>query len=267
MSESGRRKKATTNVFSPIHPLWLDTEVPLEYEDKGLFELIRFFVFYSPCKAQSSRSRPLSTYGWKEKPWYGKSYLKEPLDKIIFGDDVRRFYVADQKTDFLNKISGHDFSNDFYNHRTQQRVALVKVSDGTSCSEYMSLFHHIRNSLAHGRLAMYPAHGNDIMFIMEDGGVVGSEKDDNFEVTARIVILKSTLLKIIQLLQSGPVHENDYTSDVIAAIDGGKNTKKGILEALQIDEEIWNRTIAKLKADQKVQFNKNTRKWEIVIQI
>lgn len=191
------RKLKSTNVFSTHHPEWLDTHVPESYEDDDLFEIILFFVIYSPCKSQSRRSRPLSFYKWKEKPWYVPSYLKEPLNRIIFGDDEHRFY-AGTRENFADKIAGHDLDENFYNHRSYQRIGIVN-SEG---NEYMSLFYHIRNSLAHGRLAMYQAHDGDIMFVMEDGRTVGEKKDDKFEVTARIVLLKSTLLKIIRLIRA-----------------------------------------------------------------
>ena len=52
-----------------IHPEWLDTEVPPEYEDEGLYEIILFFVIHSPCSGQSSKGISLTERGWKSKPW------------------------------------------------------------------------------------------------------------------------------------------------------------------------------------------------------
>ena len=78
----------------------------------------------------------------------------------------------------------------------------------------MSLFYHIRNALAHGRIAMYPAKGNDITFVMEDG----QEKGKEFRVSARIVINKSSLLNVIELLKNPPI-ENDYSEDILSDLE------------------------------------------------
>jgi hypothetical protein len=63
----------------------------------------------------------------------------------------------------------------------------------------MAVFYHIRNALAHGRLAMYK-YGKDIIFVLEDGIKSG----DRFQVRSRMVLKKSTLLKWIDILESGP---------------------------------------------------------------
>lgn len=258
MSENkqSKPKRESTDVFSSLHPQWLDTPVPESYEDDNLFKIILFFVIYSPCEAQSRRSRPLSFYKWKDKPWYVPSYLKKPLDKVIFGEDERRFYVGNRKN-FASKIAGHDLDEDFYNHRSSQRIGIVN----SQSNEYMSLFYHIRNSLAHGRLAMYQAHGEDIMFVMEDGNSVGAEKDDKFEVTARIVLLKSTLLNIIELIKAGPAQEDDYRLDILKLICDGKHTKREITDELRMDDKTWDTTILKLKSSNEVYYEKG--KWLI----
>lgn len=213
------KNKKTTEVYTERHPVWLDTEVPPEYEDEDLFKIILFFVFYSPCQGQSQRHKPLTEYGWKENPWNTPSYLKDKLNFIIFGNNPSAFFYCKAKSDFKKTIEKNNFNHNFYLHRDKQRIALVNTKNNI----YMSFFHHIRNSLAHGRIAMYPAKNNDITFVMEDGE---NFEQDKFKVTARIIINKSTLLDIISLLKSGPKEENNYHEDILSLIENGTDTKK-----------------------------------------
>ncbi len=244
-------KKTPTNVNTELHPAWLDTLVPEQYEDQGLFDIILFFVFHSPCVGQSARCIPLSQYGWKEKPWYSPKYLKKPLDDIIFGNKTKVF-IASTRKDFCAAISGQDFGENYYNHRDDTRIAVVD----TCQNEYMSLFYHIRNSLAHGRIAMYEAHNSDIVFVMEDGAEI--KGTNQFEVTARILIPKSTLIKLINFLKNPPPL-SDYSEDILTAISQGKCTKHEVMEELNIDETTWDITIHKLKSIGSVRYDKN--KW------
>lgn len=69
--------------MAPVHPYWLDTVVPAEYEDEALYEIILFFVIHSPCPGQSASGISLTERGWKEKPWYSAKYLKIDLIKLF----------------------------------------------------------------------------------------------------------------------------------------------------------------------------------------
>ena len=207
-----------------------------------------FFVIYSPCNGQSSKGISLSQRGWKEKPWYSPKYLKEKLDKAIFADQTRLLKMVGNKEDLKTEINSFDLDQNFYNHREKQRALYTKISRKGCENEYMSLFYHIRNALAHGRLAMYPAKSNDVTFVMEDGNKIGNDSDDRFEVSARIVINKSSLLNTIKLLKNPPL-ENDYSEDILNAIKNGKKTKSSIMEELGIDEYIYERYTQSLRVN------------------
>ena len=244
-----------------VHPAWLDTIVPSEYEDEGLYEIILFFVIHSPCNVQSSKGISLTERGWKAKPWYSPKYLKEKLDKVIFGESPKILKMVDSKCKLLPEIKKFDLDDDYFNHRELQRALYAKVSTKGCESEYMSFFYHIRNSLAHGRLAMYPAKEKDITFIMEDGKQIGKESDDKFEVSARIVINKSSLLKVIKLLKNPPI-ENDYSEDILNAIKNGNCTKRKIMNELGIDEYTYEKYIQSLKFKKRIEFTH--RRWAII---
>lgn len=244
-----------------IQPEWLKTVVPAEYEDNDLFQIILFFVIHSPCQGQSSKGISLEERGWKPKPWYSPSYLKNRLDKAIWGDEVRKLEMTGNKSQIKDKIKSMDLDEGFYNRREIQRALYVKTGDKGCENEYMSLFYHIRNSLAHGRLAMYPTQNNDIAFVMEDGKQIGGVGEDKFEISARIVINKSSLMRIIAVLKNPPA-ENDYSEDILHAIRNGYYTKKAIMEFLSIDTPTYEKFIQKLKLNQQIEFKHN--KWNLV---
>lgn len=106
MSEEG---KITT-----VHPVWLDTIVPPEYEDEELYEIILFFVIHSPCSGQSENGISLTERGWKEKPWNSPKYLKEKLDNVIFDTNTRILKMADSKYKMLSEIEKYNLDDDFF---------------------------------------------------------------------------------------------------------------------------------------------------------
>lgn len=244
-------------LLTKIHPLWLDTRVPLEYEDESLYEIILFFVIHSPCDGQSARRISLSDRGWKKNPWYSPSYLKDKIDNILWGDGKKQLKMVMSKADMLHEAERFNLKDNFFKSRKQQRALFVKSSAKNCSSEYMSLFYHIRNALAHGRIAMYPIGNNDIVFVMEDGSI----QKEMYQVSARIVIRKSSLLKIINLLKNPPI-ENDYTDDILSAIKNGCNTKKAIIRELSIDEKIYKQYTHKLKSQGLIEFKNQT--WCVV---
>lgn len=207
------------------HPSWLDTIVPPEYEDAELYEIILFFVIHSPCNGQSAKGISLTERGWKPKPWNSPKYLKEKLDFAIFENSTRLLKPVESKKQLLLELNSMDLNDDFYNHRNAQRALYTIVSEKGCKNEYMSLFYHIRNALAHGRIAMYPYKSNDVVFVMEDGKEVGGKADRRFEVSARIVINKSSLLRVIEVLKNPP-KENDYSEDFLYAIKMGSAQNK-----------------------------------------
>lgn len=246
--------------ITTVHPVWLDTIVPPEYEDEGLYEIILFFVIHSPCSGQSENGISLTERGWKEKPWNSPKYLKEKLDNVIFGTNTRMLKICESKYKMLCEIENYNLDDDFFKYREQQRALYAKANKAGCENEYMSLFYHIRNALAHGRIAMYPTKNGDITFVMEDGKQKGKDADDRFEVSARIVINKSSLLKVIELLKNPPI-ENDYSDDIVIAIKNGYCTKREIMAELCIDDYIYEKYMNSLKMQQKIIFKEN--KWHL----
>lgn len=248
-------------IITTHRPLWLKTDYMNICKDIELYEIIQFFIIHSPCHGQSWKGISLVERGWKQKPWASPKYLKEKLDKAVFGVEKRLLKMADSKEKMMEDVYSLDLNDNYYMHLDQQRMLYSIVRNAGCENEYMSLFYHIRNALAHGRFAMYPSKNNDITFVMEDGKQIGREMDDHFEVSARIVIRKSSLLKIIALLNTPPI-ENDYSEDIMEAIAKGFQSKAQIIKELQIDEYTYNKYIKKLSINKYITYQHNL--WTIV---
>lgn len=234
-------------VYSELKPSWLYTIVPSEYENDNLLKIIMFFVIYSPCPNQSKRSKTLTEYGWDENVWKNRR-LKDKLDKEIFGNDPKHIKVVNGKENLKDEfIKMQLYNEDFFENRSLQRMCYCKISKKGCNNQYMSLFYHIRNALAHGRIAMFP-HKEDIMFVMEGG----EDCSEQFIVNSRIIILQSSLLKIIQILQNPINIKEDFKNQIIDLIKDGYNQKKEIIEQLDITESSYNRYMDELKIEEKI---------------
>lgn len=183
-------------IYTSHYPGWVKrNRVPAEFGDDDLKRIILFYVFNTPCEQLSSSSIPLTAYGWPKTVWKNNT-LKEALWSVAKLKRDKTFIVAKNVYDMKDACQKADLTGKFQEHREIERVAIYKPSN---YPEFMAVFYHIRNALAHGRLAMYK-YGKDIIFVLEDGMKSG----DRFQVRSRMVLKKSTLLKWIDLLESGP---------------------------------------------------------------
>lgn len=197
MSEKVRQtktKKLSTEITS-VDADWLNNRVPNAYADEDLHRIIVFYVFHTPCKRLSKNSIQIESYGW-DNPWLKKNPRAMLFEFAKF--DASRFVSANKLVDMQKKCAESNLSTDFFNNRLTQRVCFYNCES----NEWISLFYHIRNALAHGRIAMFP-NGDDITFVMEDGKSANKE-GEGFYVSARMVLNKSTLLDWIDILEKGP---------------------------------------------------------------
>ncbi len=246
----------STNVFSPLYPDWLRDVENIGYDD-DFWKIVDFYLLHSICEKQSWKGMSLSYYLWKKYPWNPSSYLKDKILKAIWGEEKPCLYAADKRTDLESKIYGKDLDEDFYLNSSQQRAGYVKQT--AYKNEIMSLFHHIRNGLAHGRYGLSALNENDYMFFIEDG----DRKDDRFIVTARIAIKKTSLLSIREIIISGPDEDVDYSMEIINSIERGNNTKSKVKKDIGITDSVWDKEIYKLKENGKVAYNNNLKKWAL----
>lgn len=178
-----------------MNPGWIKKRVPNEYADESLKDLIMFFVINTPCTDLSSSSIDLSDYGWSKDIWKNDK-LKNALFRVAEIERESTFVVAHRTNEMKSACEKTSLKKNFHRNRDKERIAIFKGR----YNEFLSICYHIRNSFAHGRLAMYDyENGKDIMFVLEDG----VKKNGEFQVRSRMVLKKSTLIKWMQILKSG----------------------------------------------------------------
>ena len=187
---------------APLNPGWIKKRVPDNYADDNLKRIIIFYVINTPCIGESSSSIPMSEYGWRKDVWK-KHDLKNALFSIAGLRSNETFFAVAKLSDLKSLFEKAKMKKGFHEHRDVEKIVIYKTKKYPN--EMLSVFHHIRNSFAHGRLAMYKYGTNDVVFVLEDG----IEKRSEFQVRSRMIIKKSTLLKWIDIIEAGPDKLNE----------------------------------------------------------
>lgn len=250
----------STNVFSLLSPEWLE-DIPGVGYDEEFWDIINFYLLHSLCDEQSWKGHTISSeYLWKAHPWRPDSYLKDKIIQAIWGRADRKLFMAEKRTSYQSMLEGKNLGEDFYLNTYEQRAGYVKVSKGKGNSgEIMGLFYHIRNSFAHGRYGCVPIEENDYMIFMEDGRPFNGQ----FEVTARIALRKSSLMRIREVIMNGPDHDPEYALEIIASMRDGNKTKKSIMADLDISESIWKKYSHQLKIKNQIIYDRNRKIWKL----
>ena len=177
-----------------INPGWIKRRVPNSYADDGLRRIIMFYVINTPCSDLSSSSIPLSEYGWDKNVWRNHD-LKNTLFDVASIERNITFSVAKNISDMKTACQSIGMKKKFHDERQKEKIVIYKPN---RYNEFMAIFYHIRNALAHGRLAMYPlGDETDIVFALEDG----IKRNGEFQVRSRMILKKSTLLKWIDIIE------------------------------------------------------------------
>ncbi len=184
-------------VFTTPVAAWLN-EVPIDcYSDREYCEIIRFFIFNSPCEGLSARSVSLSKYGWSA-PWSKPYYLNKQL--LHASSEPIVLAVADSYDEMDNALKKADLDDMEKVDLAQERICIFN----NLRNHVLSTFYHVRNSFAHGRFNIYPLMdaSEDWVFLLEDVSPKAN-KNGNKMVSARAVIKKSTLLHWIAIIVRG----------------------------------------------------------------
>lgn len=179
-------------VYTEQNAEWLQQIAPERFNDEELFKIVIFFVFHSPCTGLSARGRSLSDYGW-DTPW--KKPFKLNLQLKQAAANYELLFSAEKYEKMESALAKADLKENFPSNLGKERICV----HNSKKNQFMSVFYHIRNSMAHGRLNMVDVDG-ECVFIFEDA----YRKNDRFRVSARMILRKRTLLNWIELIENGP---------------------------------------------------------------
>ena len=196
-------KNKSTLFYTPYTPSWLKWLTPEIFYDEKLFRIVIFYVFHNPCAGLSVMSKSLSDYNWSNpfgKPFYLNKHLKDVSnsEKLVF--------PADNYENILEQLEKADLKDNFPSNLSRERIVMHDNKD----NHYMSIFYHIRNSLAHGRINIVDVDG-ECIFILEDVNERRKNNKGEVAVSARMIIKRDTLLKWIDIIEMG---EKEYKKKV-----------------------------------------------------
>ena len=152
------------------------------------YKIYNFYVAYSMCGSQSAKKRSFIDYGW-ETNTIKNSELGNALAKVVnFRNSNFAFTENDDlRTQFT--IHNHlDPRGELINVDTERAVIAYTGED----NKYLKLFYRIRDGFAHGKYCLREASNGEKMVIIQD--------DNGKNVTARIVIKLSTLLRFVEVI-------------------------------------------------------------------
>lgn len=176
-------------------PEWLKEKQITRKELEILKEILPFYVINTLQEGISYRGIGVTEYGWPDNIW-NTGVLKEQLFHSANLTLNYNLFMVERLEDMSNTCSQAHLDSNFYQYRDQERIVVYVDSRSNLV---LSIFKHIRNSLAHGRFVLYPV-GDDFIFVMES--VDHSRKD--LVVKARMVLRASTLIRWMEIIRKGP---------------------------------------------------------------
>ena len=178
------------------HPDWIDVKSFNRNELEVLKDILPFYIINTLQENYSYRGIPITNYGWPDNIWTTGD-LKEQLFHVANLSMGYNLFVAERLEDMSDICSLTHLDSNFYQYRDQERIAIYVNSKSNLV---LSIFKHIRNSLAHGRFVMYSL-GDDTMFVMES---VDNSRQ-GLVLKARMVLRASTLIRWMEIIKKGPV--------------------------------------------------------------
>lgn len=176
------------------------------YVDDKFKQLIVFYVVNTPGIDLSSRGIDLRTYNWSENV-YSEDKLIDYLLRVV-NINQSSFAVAKGLNEMESACEEILITDDFYNNRDSEKMVIFQSKPKDNCkndTRVKSFFYHLRNSFAHGRFEIY----ND-----EEGTTFVMEDVYQGNVSARMILKQSTLIKWMEILQSGKYPEEKFQSQL-----------------------------------------------------
>ncbi|MCI5830099.1 MAG: hypothetical protein SPJ89_09915 [Treponema sp.] len=178
--------------FDEIDTKWIKPLDDKILADANFQKILSFYLFHTPVNSLSAQSKDLQSYGWP-KPWNKKFKLNTQLKEVSSNEKL--IYSANRYDVMADALSKADLLTDFPNNIETERISVL-VSYQT---QFVSIFAHLRNSLAHARFCIKEVNvnGQQIrVYVFQDRG-------KKQKISARMIIRESTLLKWIEIISGG----------------------------------------------------------------
>ena len=186
--------------YTSKNPQWLSILAPEEVNNEELFRIVIFYVFHSPCEGLSAMGKTLSCYGWNT-PWSKPFYLNKQLKASASNFEI--LYSANKYGTMSEALEKAELTDDFPSDLGRERICFYNNQK----NQFMSVFYHIRNAFAYGRLNIFDVNG-DCTFVLEDVNSRMKDSNGNIAVSARMILKKQTLLSWIDIIENGETAYN-----------------------------------------------------------
>lgn len=170
-----------------------------EYElNEQEFKLLySFYVTYSMCGSQSWKKKDFSDYGWNSGVDGAKvsteKKINNALKSVLKIERNDKTFVFTEENNLKETFSDNNLNDGLLNEYNTERFVIGKTKGS---NKYLKLFYRIRDGLAHGKFALVFSEDKEKMILIQD--------DDRDNVTARIVLKLSTVMRFANIVMNGP---------------------------------------------------------------
>lgn len=182
-------------MFVDKTPNWIENLPDEELYNHEMIQIISFYVLCSPVAGLSAMRKSLGDYNWNT-PWKKPYYLNRQLKQAA--SNYCLLYASSSYDLLEDAIQKSETLREFPNNIEDEAVAFYNCKN----NQFMSVFYHIRNSIAHGRFIKKVNNSGEKVYVMED--VVEQKKNPmQDKLSARMVLYERTLLSWINVIQNG----------------------------------------------------------------
>lgn len=224
--------------------------------DEDTRKIIYFFVAETPCKNESARGKTLSQYGWENDDPPKEGNFEEGLFEIA-GLTKENLFFESKREKMKERFNETGMTGAFY-----EKLGGNFIVSLVNRNRVLDIFRHIRNSIAHLRFDIKNTELGTF-FIFEDGAQNGKK----FEVKARMILKKETLLKWIEWIKTGTeevkkqIQEMD--NKILEFVKNNSVQSMGeISEKLKYRKNKVENAIKRLKEQNKIEYR--NRKWNVI---
>lgn len=189
-------------VFVPESPDWIVDDGHLEKYWDCLQGLIVFYIFRCVVPGCSNHRISLERFGW-DKPWRKPQKLSYKLKGVSSNHCL--YWSASRYGDIEKQLVNSGLAEIDYRASNLKEGAVFFDSRK---NQTLSLFVHIRNSLAHGRFYCFESVEKERWIVFEDVSQRrGKDPAGVKRLSARILLKVKTLYSWIDLIKRGPQNE------------------------------------------------------------
>lgn len=160
-----------------------------ELEQEEFYVLYNFFVTYSVCENQSFQKRSFVDYGWSTNNIINQDKTDTDLGKTLKNhlNLYRKEFIFSEQDNLKILFPQNALPDKVLPNYDIERFVIGITNEN---NQYIKLFHHVRNCLAHGKFVLKYSSSKEKMIVFQD--------NDKYNVTARMILKLQTLIDLVK---------------------------------------------------------------------